>query len=80
LEVQSAIHEYLMNEFGGDRDGFAPDENLLEQGIIDSMAILKLVGFLEEAFGIETDDDEMVPENFETLAALCAFVERKRGA
>jgi acyl carrier protein len=44
------------------------------------MGILKLVSFLEETFGIETDDDDMVPENFESLAALCAFVERRRSA
>jgi acyl carrier protein len=80
MEIQDTIHEYLMTEFGADRDGFEPGENLLAQGVIDSMGILKLVTFLEEAFGIETDDDDMVPENFESLAALCSFVERRRGA
>jgi acyl carrier protein len=80
LEIQDAIHEYLLTEFGADRDGFAPDENLLAQGVIDSMGIVKLTAFLEDRFGIETDDDDLVPENFESLAALCAFVERKRGA
>jgi acyl carrier protein len=44
------------------------------------MGIVKLTTFLEERFGIETVDDDMVPENFESLRALCAFVERKRGA
>lgn len=80
MEIQDAIHEYLLTEFGADRDGFAPDENLLAQGVIDSMGIVKLTAFLEDRFGIETDDDDLVPENFESLAALCAFVERKRGA
>jgi len=80
LEIQDAIHEYLLTEFGADRDGFEPGENLLAQGVIDSMGILKLVAFLEDTFGIETDDDDMVPENFESLAALCAFVERRRSA
>jgi acyl carrier protein len=44
------------------------------------MGILKLVEFLEERFGIQTEDDEMVPENFESLEALRAYVERKRSA
>jgi acyl carrier protein len=80
LDIQDAIHEYLLTEFGADRDAFAPDENLLAQGVIDSMGIVRLVAFLEERFAIETGDDDMVPENFESLAALRAFVERKRGA
>jgi acyl carrier protein len=80
LEIQNTIHEYLLTEFGADRDGFEADENLLAQGVIDSMGILKLVTFLEDTFGIETSDDDMVPENFETLAALCAFVERRQRA
>jgi acyl carrier protein len=70
----------LITEFAADRESFAPDENLLAQGIIDSMGILKLVEFLEERFGIQTEDDEMVPENFESLEALRAYVERKRSA
>ena len=80
MEIQDAIHDYLLTEFGADRDAFAPGENLLAQGVIDSMGILKLVAFLEERFDIETDDDDMLPENFESLTALCAFVERKRSA
>jgi acyl carrier protein len=78
VEILGAIHDYLISEFAAERESFAPDENLLAQGIIDSMGILKLVEFLEEKFGIETADEEMVPENFESLEALSAFVQRKR--
>jgi acyl carrier protein len=73
------IHDFLVNEIAVERESFAPDENLLAQGIVDSMAILRLVGFLESRFGIKVSEDEMVPEHFETLAALHAFVERKAG-
>jgi acyl carrier protein len=44
------------------------------------MGILSLVTFMETRFGIKASDDDMVPENFETLEALRLFVERKKSA
>lgn len=72
------IHDYLINELAAERKSFAPDENLLAQGIIDSMGILNLVDFLETRFGIKTSEDDLIPENFMTLEALRSFVQRKR--
>ena len=80
MDIRQAIHDYLVRELAAERESFAPDENLLAQGIIDSMGILNLATFLESQFGIETTDDDLVPENFETLEALRAFVERKQQA
>jgi acyl carrier protein len=80
VDIRQAIHDYLVSELAAERESFAPDENLLAQGIIDSMGILNLATFLESRFGIETTDDDLVPENFETLEALRAFVERKQQA
>jgi acyl carrier protein len=79
-EIQKPVHDFLLSEFAAERDAIEPGENLLAQGIIDSMGIMKLVAFLEARFGIATVDDDLVPENFESLETLCAFVERKRGA
>jgi len=78
LDVVQEIHDYIAAEFTPERGSLAPDENLLAQGIIDSMGILKLVTFLEERFGIEAIDDDLVPENFASIETLAAFVERKR--
>jgi len=72
------IHDYMLAEFASERSSFAPGENLLAQGILDSMGMLKLVTFLEEHFGIETSDDDLVPENFTTLEMIRDFVDRKR--
>lgn len=80
MEPAELIHEFLVNEFGADRDSFSLEENLLAQGIIDSMGILKLVEFLESRFEISVAEDEMVPEHFESIAALRAFVASKRAA
>lgn len=80
MDVLKEIHDFTLAEFASERPSLAPDENLLAQGIIDSMGILKLVTFLEERFDIEADDDDLVPENFSTLKAIQSFVERKRKA
>lgn len=47
---------------------------------LDSMAVVSLIGSLEEHFGIEVADDDISASTFETLGSLAAFVARKRGA
>lgn len=56
------------------------DDRLIESGVVDSLGVLSLVGFVEETFGIAVDDDDLVTENFETIACVTAFVEKKRAA
>jgi acyl carrier protein len=53
------------------------DASLLDQGLIDSTGVLEVVSFIEEAFGISVEDREMVPDNFDSVARICAFVQRK---
>jgi len=48
--------------------------------VIDSTGVLELVGFLEEDFGIRIQDDELVPENLDTIDSIVQFVTRKRAA
>lgn len=55
----------------------AGDDNLLESGIIDSLGILDLVSFLEQEFGVVVADDELIPENFQSVDRLRLFVEQK---
>lgn len=50
---------------------------LLESGIIDSLGVLDLVGFLEEAFDVKIDDDDLIPENFGNIECIVAFVQKK---
>lgn len=59
--------------------GLDNDANLLDGGAIDSMGLLDVVGFLEERFGIEVDDDDLAPENFQSITDLARFVESKSG-
>ncbi len=63
---------------------FGSDENLedntsfLDEGIIDSTGILELVSFLEEEFSITVDDEELIPENLDSINNVTAYLERKK--
>lgn len=53
------------------------DTSFLDAGIIDSTGVLELVCFLENSFGIQVADDEMLPENLDSIRAITAYVQRK---
>jgi len=78
LDTLKEIHDFVVTEFASDRGSLAPDENLLVQGIVDSMGLLRLLTFLEQRFGFEATDTDMVPENFSTLERIRDFVERRK--
>jgi acyl carrier protein len=62
-----------------DVEGLASDQSLLAARLIDSTGVLELVGFLEEQFQLQVADDELVPENLDTIANIVAYIERKTG-
>ncbi|HPN36282.1 MAG TPA: phosphopantetheine-binding protein [bacterium] len=74
------LTEYILREIAVEhgKESLESDENLLSQGLIDSMGILKLVSFIESNFGIKVDNEDIVPENFETLNDMSRFVEKKK--
>lgn len=57
---------------------FTDAESLLASGVLDSLMMLDLIGFIEKSFGTSVDEDEMMPENFESIDYLVRFVERKQ--
>ena len=63
--------------FGRNDEELSNDDEFLKMGIIDSMGVLELVGFLEEEFKITLDDEELVPENLDSVNRIVAFLERK---
>lgn len=56
------------------------DDSLIGSGLLDSLALLRVILFLQEEFGIGIDDGEVTPENFETVRKIAQYVEGKRGA
>jgi acyl carrier protein len=59
-------------------DEVDPELPLVQKGVIDSIELMQVVSFLEEHFGLEIDESEVVPANLRSLAAMAAFVRRKR--
>ncbi len=74
--IESRIRSFLGEQFQAPED-LAPDVSLLEGGIIDSIGVLTLVTWLEEAFGFLVDDEDVLPENLDGIGNLVAFVQRK---
>ncbi len=78
LAVRRFIGENFL--FRDDGDAITHDASLLDAGIIDSTGVLELVCFLETTFGIEVLDDEMLPENLDSIRAITNYVGRKLGS
>ena len=63
----------------GQSDGFLTDDtSFLESGIIDSTGMLELIGFVERTFRIRLDDDELIPDNLDSIAKLAIFISRRQ--
>jgi acyl carrier protein len=79
MTMLQGLEKFLVTEVAADlgRKTLAPDEDLLDQRIIDSLGILRLVTYIEEAHGITIRDGEIVPENFQSLNSIATFVEQK---
>lgn len=60
------------------KDALNDNESLLEGGIIDSLAILEISTYIQNTYGVEVEDDDLLPENFDSLAAIACYVDRKR--
>ena len=78
--TESAVRDYLLTEVLYDRNlqDLPADTNLLEQGLLDSLAILKVVTFCEEQFGVTIPDTEVLPDNMESVRTIAALVDRVR--
>jgi acyl carrier protein len=72
------IRDYVIDNFlFGDADGLKDDTSFLDEGIVDSTGIIELVAFVEKSFGIEVEDDDIVPENFDSIANIAKYLENK---
>lgn len=81
MDVESGVREFLQEHVptGQARTEIPSDESLLDSGLLDSATILELVSFLEERFNLTIADEELLPENFETIDAIVAMVSSKQG-
>ncbi|MGQ0549324.1 MAG: acyl carrier protein [Armatimonadota bacterium] len=79
MTTVSTLREFLLGELHWDeaRGALSPEFKLIENHVVDSMGLLMLVSFIEERFGIQLADEELVPEHFGTLQSIADLIERK---
>jgi len=76
--MEERIREFVLKAFPlARKSAVNGNQKWLETGVIDSLGILDLVHFLEQQFSIQVADEELLPENFESLDAVAAFVRKK---
>ena len=77
-QLKDKIRQFIVEDFlFGDDNGLKDDTSFLDEGIIDSTGILELVSFLEEEFSISVEDEELIPENLDSIMNVVAYLERK---
>ncbi len=77
--IAREIRDFVVNNFlfGKDDDGFRDEDSFLEKGIIDSTGVLELVNFLEENYKFKVEDEDLVPENLDSVNHVAEFIDRK---
>ena len=80
MYVETAIERFVVDEImlGDSNTKIDPNESLISSGVLDSLALLRLIAFLEEQMGVTVDDSEVIPENFETINGIKLFIEKKK--
>ncbi len=74
--IERFIQDNLLQ--GKKRKAITLDDPLVSSGVLDSLWMLRLIGFIEETMGVTIDDGDVTPENFETIRKILTFIERKK--
>jgi acyl carrier protein len=79
MALEARIRRYILDNFlfTQDESQLHDDASFLEEGILDSTGVLELVMFVEENFGIQVEDEEIIPENFDSVKQLADYVRSK---
>lgn len=79
--LKTQIRQYILDNFlfGGSDADLADNDSFLDKGIIDSTGVLELVAFVEENFDMKVQDEDLIPENLDSVDNLAAFIESRNG-
>ena len=81
MAIREAIRNFIFENFILDaEDQLKDDDSLLEKGVIDSTGVLELVAFIEEKYNFTVEDEELVPENLDSIRNIAEFILRKTTA
>lgn len=78
-DIKKKLKKYIKNKFlmGEDSVNLSDDDSFLDKGIIDSTGVLELVNYIEETFNIKVEDEELVPDNLDSLNKLSIYIKKK---
>jgi len=77
LSISDTLFEFICENFPQTKKKeLKITDQLLIEGIVDSMGLLTIISFIEETFSILVDDDDVVIENFGSIATLTSYIER----
>ena len=79
MSVEDKVRNYILENylFTDDQSELDSEDSFLEKGIIDSTGILEIIFFLEEEFGLSVEDEEMIPENLDSVNNIVKFINSK---
>ena len=77
-DVRQDVRQFFQQQLARDLTGVDDSTSLLQAGVLDSLGVMELVAFLQDRYGLTLDDDDLVPENLESVDAIAAFVARLR--
>ena len=82
MSTEDRIRQFIVGElrYSGAASDLTAEYPLLENEVVDSLGLFELVSHLEETYGVEIADDDLVPENFESIASIARLVDAKRAA
>jgi acyl carrier protein len=79
-DLNAQIRKFILEKFPLARKQQIRDSDpLLESGVLDSLGVLDLVSFVEQEYSVHVADDELTPENFQTIERIAGFIESKSG-
>jgi acyl carrier protein len=79
-DLKQALRSFVIETFlFGQDPGLTDSSSFLASGVIDSTGVLELVAHVEAFYSLKIRDDELLPENLDSIDAIAAFVQRKRG-
>ena len=79
MDAKTEIRKFIIDKFYvASPAALSDDASLLDEGIMDSTGVLEVITFIEGSFGLHVEDEEMLPDNLDSIARITAFVARKQ--
>lgn len=80
MSIEKKVRDYVLENylFTDDQAKLQNTDSFLEKGIIDSTGVLEMIAFLEQEFAIRVEDDEMVPENLDSVNNIITYITNKQ--